>query len=154
MASEGVENFQAIMVSAAAVAGSIIAGLGLWTWKQQIRWQQGRGLAVNTMQAFFAFKRIALDSRRQVYFPFREGIPETELLKLSVDAWSRATEYCAKLELAHTNFESKIAEAMVVWGDDFEGLSRIVSDVEHIARSTALTGAASIDVRATRVQTH
>lgn len=61
MAAEALENFQVVVTSFVAVAGAAMAGLGLWTWKQQIRWQQGRGLAVNTMQSFFDFKRTALD---------------------------------------------------------------------------------------------
>lgn len=148
--TEGVENFQAIVVSLAAIAGSVIAGMSLWTWKQQIRWQQGRGLAVNTLQAFFAFKRIALDVRKQNSPALDESKSEEELIASAEGSWDRANTYCENLEQALITLEKQIAEAMVVWEDDFKDFMSEIAEVEHIARSTVLTGAASIDPRRPR----
>jgi hypothetical protein len=147
MATEGVENFQAILVSLAAVAGSAIAGMGLWTWKQQIRWQQGRGLAVNTLQAFFAFKRISMDVTKHRFSRAGDDASADELLALFNTQWASAKEYCDRLEDSHINLEKHIAEAIIVWGDDFRSFLNEIADVAHIARSNILTGAASFDPR-------
>ena len=50
-------------------------------------------------------------------------------------------------KVLHINLEKHIAEAIIVWGDDFRSFLNEIADVAHIARSNILTGAASFDPR-------
>ena len=139
------QDIQSIVTSLAAVVGVRLAWLGLSAWKQQIRWQQGRGLAVNTMQSFFEFKRVVLAFQKVGYFQYEKESSEERRLEALRAADERATSYCETLEKAYTKFESYIAEAIIVWEDDFEDIQNRIVDIEHIVRSCVLTGVAAIN---------
>ncbi len=42
-------------------------------------------------------------------------------------------------------FESYIAEAIIVWDDDFDEIQNRVSDIEHIVRGAVLSGVSAIN---------
>lgn len=142
---ETLQSIQSMVTTLAALVGVGIAWLGLSTWKQQIRWQQGRGLAVNTMQSFFEFKQVVLDFPKIYYFQYVKEASEARRLEAHGAALEQATAYCDKLEKAYTKFGSYIAESIIVWDDDFEDIQNRVSDIEHIVRSAVLTGVAAMN---------
>lgn len=145
MGADSLQNIQSIVTALAAVVGVRIAWLGLSAWKQQTRWQQGRGLAVNTMQSFFEFKRVVLAFPKVAYFQYDKDGAEEQRVLAHTAAAEQAAAYCEKLENAFTKFESYIAEAIIVWDDDFEEIQNRVSDIEHIVRGAVLSGVSAIN---------
>lgn len=145
MASESVANFQAVVMTLAAVAGAAIAGLGLWTWKQQNRWQQGRGLAVNLMQSFFELQMALNDTRRLSFSKIEDSLSDDEKSVAAQAAWQRAKDHDEKLNQAFRVFQRYVAEAIVVWNEDLSEIMTELIELKHIGSSLVLTGAATFD---------
>lgn len=144
------ETLPSIVTALAAVVGLRIAWLGLSAWKQQIRWQQGRGLAVNLLQAFFEFQDRVNESRRFAFSMPQDTMSEAEKIVMSQQVWNLANEHDQKLNLAYGVFQKCVAEAIVVWNEEFGEIVSELQEVKHISSSLVLTGAASVDPRRTQ----
>ncbi|MCX7286589.1 MAG: hypothetical protein NTW20_03245 [Rhodobacterales bacterium] len=144
------ETIPSIVTALAAVIGLRIAWLGLSTWKQQIRWQQGRGLAINLLQAFFEFQDRVIEVRRFTYSNPDNTVSDAEKVAMSQETWNRAKEHDEKLAVAYSMFQKSVAEAIVVWKEDFREIMSDLQEVKHIASSLVLTGAASADPKRTK----
>lgn len=79
------------------------------------------------------------------YFHYAENDLPEQRTAAHQQAIERATTYCGKLEASLTKLESNVAEAMIVWDEDFEQILGSVADVEHIVRCAAQTGAAAMN---------
>ncbi len=145
MSESGLENFASVVTVVAAFLGVVIAGIGLWTWKQQIRWEQGRGLAVGTLQSFFELKRTMLEVRKLGFPKYKKDQLEQIRIELAREAWRSATDYCERMNVKVQAFEKNTAAAFIVWDEDFQDVMGKVLDVEHIIRSAVLSAAAAIN---------
>lgn len=106
MTTEGVENFQAIVTSLAAVAAAFVAWMGLSTWKSQIVWSADREVARTALKQLRNLEKQIRISRNPRFLT--NELSETRLRhdylqEFKIDEWS-------VLEQAHRDRLTKIAD--------------------------------------------
>jgi hypothetical protein len=118
-------------MAGAAAGGAVAAFIGLNTWKKQIRWEQGRGLAIRLLHTFNNVQR---QISRVLEFPRPNhngilGLLSTEEqfaeLKASFDI------YRARLRNELDDFENMCSEAFLVWGVNFQEVSEPLREIER-----------------------
>ena len=148
MATEGVENFQAIVVSIAAFSASVIAGMGLWVWKQQQRWQRGRGVAIDLLMAANKILNSARQVRQDFAF-FDDERKSMEERRARFDYLRMRTEVLlSRLKEELEVFEETSIEAELIWDISFREQTSCFRDAEHSIRSYLLCGLAMISTDA------
>lgn len=145
MATEGAENFSVVVSAIAASAAVFVGWLGLNTWQTQIRWQQGRGLAVNLLQSLRVVRLQASRSFELVTPNYDERSPIEERRSLLEAVASRTDEYLVDLRKNLDDFERLSSEAMVVWGESFETILMDLRDIEHDLRGVLMSGVAALN---------
>ena len=127
MASEGFENFQAVVTSLAAVGAGLVAWMGLHTWKTQIVWSADREIARTTLKLLRMLEKEIRIARHPVFFAneLNETRSQHEFL-----AEHKASD-APVLEQAHSDRLSKVAdiiddceaafdECYALWGELLE----------------------------------
>lgn len=145
MATQSVEDIATIVTTLVAVTGVIIAGMGLWTWKKQIRWQQGRGLAVGLLQSLRA---VETQMRRRTDFSslrYDETKPESQRLANHLDAHQRASEYLDELSQKIEKFDLFVSESLIVWGEDLSERVSELRDLEQTLKCAIRCGVEAIN---------
>lgn len=150
MATEAFENFQAVVTSLAATGAAYVAWLGLNTWKKQLRWQEGRGLAADILQTFQASKR-ALNDFRSIGRPQYDDLADSNTRQQKAEVYSKAVEnYLTDLSEKIIAFERRCIEAKVLWRIDLSFASNELNDLKHIVNGGMRSAAAALYPEATK----
>jgi hypothetical protein len=152
VASLGAENFSLVINSLAGAGAVYVAWLGVSTWKNQIRWQQGRGLAARLLQSFGAVFT-AFQSMRDLGYPYdMKHIPESDRQKNFDDLSQKVLKKLEHLETAICKFEYEAAEAWVVWEKSFQPFAHEVREIKHDFRIAWYRGLEGMNPKLTESQ--
>jgi hypothetical protein len=131
VASLGAENFSLVINSLAGAGAVYVAWLGVSTWKTQIRWQQGRGLAARLLQSFGAVFTAFRNIRAFDYPGNMKQIRESDRQKNFDDLSHAVLKELEHLETAICKFEYEAAEAWVVWEKSFEPFAHEIREIQR-----------------------
>jgi hypothetical protein len=143
VSEDGLTNFTNIVTVLAAFGGVVIAGFGLWTWKEQIRWQQGRGLAVSLLQAIAQIRRRVTTFHEMANPLFVEDHKREFQTSSYEDSLQLVTEELSRLEEEITHLERHSMEALILWRQPLSEVCHGVRDIQRDISSawmTALSG--------------
>ena len=135
------EIITSLLTTIAALGAVVVAVKGLNTWKSQIDFQQGRGLAVNLLQKFHEVKR-KMEGFRTIGRPRYDDRLAVEVRTASFNSYADFAEtFFDELTLALTEFERCCLEARIIWGVDFKVTISDLHDLEHRLKGAILSGA-------------
>ena len=144
-ASEGIANFTATIGAIVPIVALYIAWLGLNTWKAQIRWQQGRGLAVSLLQSLGAIRR-SIEKLKTFGYPTYDGRKDIAERERLFEAKSGLVlPELDRLEDAVKAFEHQSAEALILWNNEFSDISSVCWDLQYEAKSACMSGLNAMD---------
>ena len=128
MATEGFENFQAVVTSLSAAAAAYVAWAGLSTWKKQQTWQNDHELARRLLIQTYEYRSTFGVIRSPVMFPDEMILDENELQEIP-NAWQRITSirraYDRRWAIhwkADSMLSATLIESEAVWGPDLKRL--------------------------------
>jgi hypothetical protein len=140
-----------VVLAIAGVIGSVVAILGLGTWKRQLYGQSEYELAKRLLKSLYLFREVINNARH----PFMQysavpDLPQDKLEQLSneekewhaqAQAWEKMWEPVAK---ARADLDTNVLESEVFWGDEIKDkmakISRLQAELlvaiqEHIERT-------------------
>ncbi|NUB45991.1 hypothetical protein GEU84_016455 [Fertoebacter nigrum] len=140
--SETLANLTNTITAIAAIGGVVVACRGLRTWKHQILWQQGRGLAVSLVISANKIRLKALTVQSEFAFHYDEARPlqESQFNKLATDV--RA--FVADLDSLVDELEGLSVEAKLMWDVSFDEVISVFRDSAHSIRGYVFGGIGSI----------
>ena len=131
--SEGLDNFSAVVTSLATVAAVFIAGMGLSTWKAQIKWQTDHDLARRILIEIYRFRDAVGAARNPFVFAHEKRDDDTienagiGTRRQNHDGTRRAIQRrFSEIEKSTPQLYALLLEAEAVWGQE---LSAIWPDV-------------------------
>jgi hypothetical protein len=133
------------IVAAAASVAAVTAWKGLNTWKEQIQWEQGRGLAKSLLVSANQIRTQARAVRADFFFQRdQSGSQEDELVRFS-GLQERVVRYVASFDESVNQFEQHTVEAKLLWKASFDEPLSELRDVAHTVRSYLYSGLGSVN---------
>ena len=139
------------ILAIAGVIGSVVAILGLNTWKRQLYGQSEYDLAKRLLKSLYLFREVINNARHPfMQYSATPDLPEEKLEQLSrqekdwhaqAQAWEKRWEPVAK---ARADLDTNVLESEVFWGNEIKDkmakLSRLQAELlvaiqEHIERT-------------------
>jgi hypothetical protein len=141
--SEGLQNFSTVITTLAAVGAVYVAWMGLRTWKAQIEWEQGRGLAKALLVSANKIRTLARAVRSEFFFQHNQTAGSSDQEKRHKDLTSRVLDYVAEFDEAVDDFERHTVEAKLLWRASFDEPLSEFRDIAHTVRSYLYSGLGS-----------
>jgi hypothetical protein len=152
--SEGFRNFTNAVTALAAFGGVVIAALGLLTWKDKIKWEQGRGLAKSLLVSANKVRTLARSVKSEFHF-LSDGNANLEDQEERHDSLAKRVEkFVLDFDEAINDFEQYTVEAKLLWKASFREPISEFRDVSHTIRSYLYSGLRSVDPRAKHSARH
>lgn len=135
MATEGFENFQAVVTSLAAVGAVFVAWLGLSTWKTEARWNADSELARRVIvsiykyrDSLYAVRHPSMGQREmEIDSTIAEAMTEDQKRRGGViEAYMRRWE---KHDVSRSEMGALLLEAESLWGKE---LSELVKPLKYL----------------------
>jgi hypothetical protein len=145
-------DLSSFILTLVSVVGVYIAWQGLTTWKKQIRWEQGRGLAVNLLQSFFVTKQHMFQTLEFGMPSYDENRPLEELVSSLKATEVRVFLHLEELRSDLSDFNKFCAEALIVWDENFEEILSAMRDIEHQVRSALLCGLGAMNPKSKKFE--
>ena len=147
-AADLLDGLPSIVTSLAAVVGLRVAWLGLSTWKQQIQWEQGRGLARSLLVSANAIRTRAREVRTEFFFQLNQTAPPEAQSEWHNNLQERVVNFVSSFEAAVDQFEQHTVEAKLLWKASFDEPLADLRHIAHVVRSYLYSGLGSVHPRA------
>ena len=126
-----------IILSGAAIIGAIIAGLGLSTWKRQLRGQSEHNLSRRILTTLYKYRERIDSMRFPGMWPHEmPSPPEYEAINMNDEQkqlYGRSRAYQARWDRVcteRTSLNADLLEAEAIWGDELKNLFSKIFDLE------------------------
>jgi hypothetical protein len=126
-----------LLIAGAAVAGAVIAGMGLNTWKRQSKWEISQDLAKRILVAIYEYRNSLYSVRHPAMSNQEMEISEEQYtgIQSGGDKWRAGTinAYANRWDNhneSQVKLDSLVLEADAFWGDDLRKLLEPIRKLE------------------------
>ncbi|MDF1873718.1 hypothetical protein [Vannielia sp.] len=135
--ADGITALSNFLLAAAAIAGAVIAAMGLNTWKNQNIWTADAELARKALLTIYRYRDSLYSIRHPAMFISEMQLDEEEASQLRdeekrrqgvIDAYAKRWE---KHTSARQDLDAVLVEADVVWGNELSELAAVLKQLEH-----------------------
>ena len=127
-----------IVITGAAITGSIVAVKGLSTWQRQLKGQSEYDLSRRILVSLFKYRDAINGVRNPAMWADEMPIPPEEKTKAmnsdQISFYGTSNAYQArwdKVQEERTSLYADLLEAEAIWGTELNDLFKVVFDLQH-----------------------